>query len=98
MGLCVPAASFLHDQHVLIATILSGLFFTFLKMMSHFSDSSHCYYYYYFKRFTFIVCLSVCLCIYTICMDYLRRPEEGVTYPGTGVTGSRESPNVGAGN
>lgn len=38
-------------------------------------------------------CLSSCMCIWC-----LQRPEEAVGSPGTGITGSRELPDMGTRN
>lgn len=40
--------------------------------------------------------LPACLCI--LCMQYLRRPEEGVRSTGTGIAGSFMRHHIGAGN
>lgn len=45
-------------------------------------------FYFYFMRMG--ACLQVCLC--ATCMQYLWRPQEGIKYPGTGVTVGCESP------
>lgn len=44
-------------------------------------------------------CVAWCVCLCTMCMQYLQRPEEGATYPGTVVktvachVGSRNWPH-----
>lgn len=43
----------------------------------------------------FLLFSFICVCMQTICMQYLLRPEEGIRFHGTGVTGSCEPPDVG---
>jgi hypothetical protein len=38
------------------------------------------------KTFIFMYGCFVCLCLCTLCMQYLERPEDGITFPGTGAT------------
>jgi hypothetical protein len=43
----------------------------------------------------FILCVQMfclCACLCTTCVQFLRRPAEGVRYPGTGVTDGCEPP------
>lgn len=35
---------------------------------------------------------SLCVCLCSVCMQYVQRPEEGITFPRTGVTGDCELP------
>ena len=51
-----------------------------------------CYYYYEYSVF---VLLSVCMVVHALC---LWRPEEGVRFPGTGVTDGCEPSSMDAGN
>lgn len=50
---------------------------------------------FYMLRFN-LFCLCVCMCPYT--HEYSQRPELSVRYPGTGVLGGFELPDVGGEN
>lgn len=51
-----------------------------------------CMYVFYFSVLVCSMCLNVCL--YTICLWYPWKPEEGSRSPGTAVTGDCELPAV----
>lgn len=44
------------------------------------------------------ICVYLGVSIYTTCMHYLWKPEEGIKYPATGITVTCELPDIGAGN
>lgn len=56
----------------------------------------------YIFEILFILCMcATCACATCVCTIRVQvpvKPEEGVKAPGTGMTGSSELPNMGAGN